>query len=158
MVHAFISTKLDFKNALLLGVPNNLLEKLQRIQNIAACIVTKTKTRDHITPVLKKLPWLPVRCRIQFKVLVLVFKALHGQAPQDMSDMLVKYIPSRGVRTSTQRRLVEPRTKKGKFGDRAFSKMAPKLWNTLPLDIRQSLNSFKRKLKHIYSLEHLIEI
>ena len=58
-------------------IPEMLLHKLQMIQNSAARLVTGTHGRDHITPVLFKLPWLPVRYRIEFKLLVLVYQAVH---------------------------------------------------------------------------------
>ena len=64
LVHAFIMSMLDCGNALLTGLPLKHLKKLQRIQNIAARIITFTPRRDNITPILKQLHWLPVKCRI----------------------------------------------------------------------------------------------
>ena len=75
LVHAFITSKLDYCNALLCGLPSLLTQKLQRIQNAAARIVTRTSRSAHITPVLFALHWLPACQRIKCKVLVIAFKA-----------------------------------------------------------------------------------
>ena len=75
LIHAFVTSKLDYGNALLLGFPASLLKKLQRVQNCAARILSGCRKHDHITPVLRELHWLPVTQRIKFKVAMLVFKA-----------------------------------------------------------------------------------
>ena len=67
LVHAFIMSRLDYGNALLAGLPLEHLKELQRIQNIAARIITFTPRRDHITPILKQLHWLPIKRRIELK-------------------------------------------------------------------------------------------
>ena len=69
LVDASISSRLDYCNRLLLGLPDCLIGKLQRIQNSSARLVTRTRLRDrvHITPILRELHWLPVEQRIQFK-------------------------------------------------------------------------------------------
>ena len=86
LMHSFVSSHLDSFNSLLYGAPKYELHKLQRIQNTAARIVTKTKKFDHITPVLTDLHWLPIEFRIDYKLLLLTFKALNGLAPQYMMD------------------------------------------------------------------------
>ena len=73
VTHAFIGSRLDYCNALLYGLPQSSISKLQRIQNTAARLLTGTKTFDHITPVLKSLHWFPVEKRMDFKVLLLVY-------------------------------------------------------------------------------------
>ena len=78
LVHAFISSRLDYCNQLFVGVTGRLLDKLQSLQNAAARLVTGTRKFDHITPVMRELHWLPVRQRIRFKTAVLVFKCFHG--------------------------------------------------------------------------------
>ena len=69
LVHAFISSRLDYCNSLLYGIGDGLVKKLQAVPNSAARVVTGTRKYDHITPVLRDLHWLPVRHRIDFKVL-----------------------------------------------------------------------------------------
>ena len=88
VIHAFITSRLDYCNSLLCGISEQQLTKLQRLQNVAARILTGTKKRDHITPVLKALHWLPVKYRIQYKVLLLVFRTRIGKAPPYMNEML----------------------------------------------------------------------
>ena len=89
LVHAYVTSRLDNGNALLCGLPQSLLSKVQRVQNAVARLVCLTGWQEHITPVLKELHWLPVRQRISFNVLVLTYQALHGTAPQCMTTFLV---------------------------------------------------------------------
>jgi len=67
---------------------------LQLIQNAAARVLTGTRKRDHISPVLASLYWLPVKFRIEFKILLLTYKALHGQAPSYLEELIAPYYPS----------------------------------------------------------------
>jgi len=72
------SIHLDYCNSLLIGLPQKSLYKLQMVQNSAAVSLPKTPLFHHITPVLQQLHWLPVKFRIQFKILVYTFKAIHN--------------------------------------------------------------------------------
>ena len=87
-VQAFITSRLDYCNSLLHGIPLAQIERLQRIQNKAARLITRTRQCDHITPVLRALHWLPVCHRIEFKVLVNVFKCLHGLSPDYLTQLV----------------------------------------------------------------------
>ena len=149
LIHAFVSSKLDHCNSFLYGLPAYQLAKLQVLQNTAARVVSLTRKYDHITPVLESLHWLPVKFRIVFKVLLLVYKALNGMAPPYLSDMLCYRSYSRSLRSASQKLLVVHRTNMKTYGDRAFSIAGPKLWNQLPLSIRElsSIDSFKKSLK-----------
>jgi len=81
LVYGLVISGLDYCNALIHGLPDAMINKLQRVQNTAACIVTRTARHNHITPVLNKLHWLPVKYRAQFKLLVHTHKALHDRSP-----------------------------------------------------------------------------
>ncbi|KAK5910719.1 hypothetical protein CgunFtcFv8_004957 [Champsocephalus gunnari] len=81
LVNAFVTSRIDYCNAILSGIPTKLINKLQIIQNSEARIITGTKASEHITPILIQLHWLPVQSRINFKNLLLTYKALHNLAP-----------------------------------------------------------------------------
>ena len=149
LIHAFISSKLDYCNSLLYGIPKYLVCRLQRVQNTAARIVTLTRKYDSITPIMFKLHWLPVHSRIIFKLLLLVYKALNGKAPSYISSLLSHRKCSRSLRSSGQELLTVPLAKLKTYGDRAFSIAAPRQWNNLPLSIRKSpsIAIFKRHLR-----------
>ena len=100
LVHAFISSRLDYCNALFAGLTKQALHKLQLIQNAAARVLTKTKKYEHITPILTSLHWLPVKQRIDFKILLTVFKSMNGLAPYYIDDMLTEYRPGKTLRSS----------------------------------------------------------
>ncbi|KAL9978241.1 hypothetical protein ACROYT_G015736 [Oculina patagonica] len=88
VLHAFVTSRIDYCNGLLYGLPDCEIAKLQRVQNAAARLLTSSCKYDHITPVLQELHWLPVRYRIHFKILLLTFKALNGMAPTYISDLI----------------------------------------------------------------------
>ena len=149
LVHGLVLSRIDYANSLLCSAPDYLLAKLQRVQNSAARIITKTPKFDHVTPVLMSLHWLPIKQRIDFKVLLLVFKALKNVAPGYICDLLQLRTAPRTLRSSTSQFLVTPACRTVTYGDKCFSCYAPKLWNSLPASIRNagSVPTFKKQLK-----------
>ena len=137
--------------------PHISITELQRIQSSAARLVCSLPRFCHITPTLFSLHWLPVCFRIEFKLLILAFKAIHGLAAQYITDLInVKQQFGRIVlRSQSELQLLPPRTitKKTLGDDRSFMASAPKLWNRLPSNIRavNDLNCFKTLLKtHLF--------
>ena len=155
VMQSLVISRIDYCNALLPGLHESTLQRLQRLQNSAARIVTKTRKYEHITPVLEELHWLPVRYRIDFKILLLVFKSFHGQAPEYITELLIQYKPNRPLRSSDRSLLIQPKSRLVRAGDRAFSRYAPRLWNRLPENLKDSpsVPAFKRNLKtYFYKL------
>ena len=116
LVHAFITSKLDSANSLLYGLPTFLIDRLQNVQNAAARIITRTKKYDHIKPVPKQLHWLPVNQRINYKILLLTYKALNGQAPSYITKLLEPYTPARNLRSPSKNLLKIPLVKLVSYG------------------------------------------
>ncbi len=118
------------------------------MQNSAARLLTRADRFEHITPVLASLHWLPVCFRIDFKVLLITYKALKGLTPQYISDLLSPYDPARVLRSSGRGLLSVPDSRLKTKEDRAFEIRAPRLWNTLPEEIRQARSVAFFKSKH----------
>lgn len=155
-INAFVHSKLDYANALYYGLPKCILYCLQKVQNSAARTLTGTNRRDHITPVLRDLHWLPIPRRSQYKICMLMFKVKIGKAPEYLSSLVEKYEPERELRSSSQHKFVEVPTKLKTGGDRAFKKVGPVLWNRLPLSLREmtKMDSFRTGLKtHLFREE-----
>lgn len=154
LICSLVTSRLDYANALLYGTNSSVMAKLQRVQNTAARLVTRTKKHDSITPVLMSLHWLPVQYRCEYKLLLYVFKALHGNAPVYLQELIKLYRPARTLRSENSRLLCVPTNSRTKrYGDRRFDKAGSYLWNNLPSSLRneQSINVFKKNLKtHLF--------
>ena len=145
-----VMSHLDYSNAILIGLPKHEINRLQRVQVLAARAVLGRKAHESSTRCLKQLHWLPIHLRIEHKVLTLVFKALKGTAPQYLKDMLKLSKSVRLLRSNNMyMKLDIPRVKRESFANRSFSVMGPRLWNDIPNDVKQCVNveTFKKKLK-----------
>ena len=81
LIQTYVMSKIDYCNSLLHGISDKLLNRIQQIQNYAARVVLRLHKFSHITSTLATLHWLPVNRWIEFKIVLLVYKALNGQAP-----------------------------------------------------------------------------
>ncbi|KAF7245267.1 Lysophospholipid acyltransferase 1 [Varanus komodoensis] len=108
VTHVLVTSRLDFCNALYMGLLLKTVRILQLVQNRAARLLTGTECCSHITPVLRRLHWLLIEVRAQFKVLVMTYKALNGLGPGYLKERLRPYMPSRPLRSATDALLWEP--------------------------------------------------
>ena len=157
LVHAFIIGLIDYCNSLLSGLPSVHLLELQRLQNAAAQLISNVPRYSHITPVLCSLHWLPVKFRIDFKILPFTFKVIYRHVPGYLIDLIaIKEQPRYNLRSASDLILKYPSLKlKKTLGDRAFSSATPNLWNNLPLHIclEDNFERFKSLLKtHLFRL------
>ena len=154
LVLAFITSRLDYCNSVLAGLLQATLEPLQRVQNAAVQLIFQLGRREHITPGLCQLHWLPIRWRIQFKLCTIMHSVHTGRCPAYLADCVQTVASSSshsGQRSATSSRFVSPRLRT-KFGERAFSYAGPVAWNSLPADIRDETDStaFRKLLKTHY--------
>jgi hypothetical protein len=152
LVVSLVLTRLDYGNSVLVGLSANLLRRLQSVQNAAARLIYKLRRSDHITDVLVNLHWLRVAKRVEFKVAVLTFRALHGCAPSYLTSLFTRVadMPSRrALRSASSSGLLVPFTRLRTVGSRAFSVAGTTIWNNLPANITvvESLPEFRRLLK-----------
>ena len=156
LARCLILSRLDYANSLLLGIPAKHRKKLQRLQNRPARVIFKCNRLEPSAPLLRELHWLPFAERVNFKVLLLVFKAVNDGAPAYLSEHLVLYIPGReNMRSGNDFLLHVPRTTRS-IGDYGFNVAGPRLWNSLPSNIRHSPSPsvFKKNLKiHLFPPE-----
>ena len=153
VINATVTARQDFHNAMLAGARMCLLQPLQRLQNQAARMLTGTSRREHITPVLRNLHWLPVKERADFKLLVHVQRALYDQtSPVYLKEMFLEYRPTRTLRsTDAPCTLIVNRISRHE-GERSAAHRGAVLWNALPADLRTPLTNdiFKKKLKTFF--------
>ncbi len=139
-IHAFVTSRLDVCNSPLYGLPKVTLSQVQWVQNSAANCLVVAKWWEHITPVLRDLHWLSISRHVDYKILVLVYKALNGTAPEYMCELLTVLEGVWDLRSVLNVVcLKKPRTKPVTGGDRSFEKAAACLWNCTPVPLNNRL-------------------
>ena len=151
LMKSFIIARVDYCNSILAGLPKQQLARIQSVLNVTARIIFGHARFDHITPTLRnRFHWLKVPQRIEFKRCLLVYKALHGQAPAYIASFCSEVSSTRRMRSSSHHRLqIPPLAKTVKLGERSFSIGGPSAWNNLPDAVKESenLKSFMQRLK-----------
>ena len=140
VVREIVCVHLDCADAIFAGLPNCKISKLQRVQYVAAKFVLNRTWYDSPEQARCELHWLPMRARIQHKVLSLMYKSLNGMAPQYLQDLITLCPVARPSLRSEKsfQQLVIPFTRRKTLANRSFSSVTPRWWNQLPTDIKKS--------------------
>ena len=148
---SLVISHLDYCNVILYGISQTELAQLQRNQNMCAKLVLNRSRYDSWKQSLYDLHWLPIKARINFKILTYMFNCSVGNAPQHLTELLTCRVSKRTLRSSelSVGCYEVPYNEKKTFSDRSFSTVGSRLWNALPLKLRQSelVNTFKMHLK-----------
>ena len=103
LVNAFVTSRLDCCNSTLYGLPATELQKLQCVQNTAARLICKISNFVHILPILRRLHWLSIKYSIDFKILLITYKVIHGLEPAYLSELITQntvYVSRYSLRSS----------------------------------------------------------
>ena len=159
MVHAFVTSRVDYCNAILTGASKSTADKLQRVLNATARVVSDTRKYDRRLSHLlhDELHWLDVPQRVHYKLCATVHRCLQHKlhrAPQyNMTDCCIHtsdIARRQHLRSAGCHQLFIPRHRRSMFGHRPFSVAGPAAWNSLIqaiCEIRHVPLSFRRYLK-----------
>jgi len=141
LIYAFVTSRVDYCNTVLAGSLRVTTDKLQRVMNSAARIVSNTQKFDGgLSRLLHdELHWLDVTDWVQFKLAVLMYRCLHGMAPLYLMNSctpMAKVAGHQHLRSASQRKLIVPRYRLNSFGRRCFAVAGPSNWNSLSDSLR----------------------
>jgi hypothetical protein len=152
---SIVATRLDYCNSALNGITNTNIRKLQCVQNKLARVVCNAPYHSSASCLLRKLHWLPISQRINYKIASITYYARLYQKPQYILELLTNHQPVRSLRSSNRNLLVVPSRVNTVTASQALCVTAPRLWNTLPLCVTstESFCVFKRRLKsHLFDI------
>ena len=138
-----------------MGIPNSVIQPMQKVKNTAARLIPKAPRHQNCTPLLQQLHWLPISERIKYKTACMCYNAITGSAPSYPFELLHLCCPSRPLRSSSDTRMFKlQRFNRKTHGFHTFSHFGPHIWNNLPQDIRHSatLSFFLQKQTQDISL------
>ena len=150
LVQGLVLSHLDYANAIFVDILKRNIQRLQKVQNMTAKLVLNRDKWSSSKESLKQLYWLPIQAWIDFKILVLTYKNLHGKAPEYLINKLKLKSSTWNLRSDNDGKLLNVlKAKRKTFADRGFSTYAPKLWNGLPRYIKDidNLLIFRKNLK-----------
>ena len=151
LVGALVMSHLDYTNAILTGIPEVDIQKMQWVQNIATKLVLNCLKSESSTGCLRSLHWLLVSTRIEHKLMTVTYKCSNGEAAEYLRDLLTVIPSSRRILRSRDKHkeLVIPKGKRQTFAARSFSIKVLSLWNGLPDSLHRANNveTFKAELK-----------
>ena len=161
LVTTYILPLIDYCNIVFVSSTKMYLNKLQKLLNSAVRFIFNLKGKKRfvsITPFLKKLHILPVHLRINYKLCLLVYKCIHGLAPQYLCELLAQKVCYSSLRSSSDLFALQTDVPRTVYGENAFSYIAPHRWNQLPFDIRSStsVETFKSALKTYYFRQYFV--
>ncbi len=135
LVQALVLSKLDYCNALLVGLPDSSIKPLQLIQNAAARLIFNVPKIMHVTPLFINLHWLQIAARITFKALMFAYRTTSGSASLFLNSLLQTYMPSRSLCSASEQRITVPSQRGTKSLSPTFSLTVPIWWTDLPNSI-----------------------
>ena len=147
---SIVNARLDYCNSILYHTSNNNINQLQRTQNSLARVVCSVPRRTSAAPLLKRLHWLPVEKRIEYKIASITHQVMTAESPSYLNELLTQHKPTRCLRSSDKFLLDVPQTRT-RSAERAFRTAAPSVWNNLPEELRaiRCHDAFKRNLKTV---------
>ena len=152
LIVALVLSRLDYCNSVLFGLPANLIQRLQSVQNAAAWLTFRIRRSEHITPAPISLHWLRIPERTSFKLAVLTYWSIHCTSASYLQSCFTRVsdMTSRGrLRSSTSHRLAVPPVRLSTVGRRAFPVSGVTVWNDLSLHVASapSLAVFRQRLE-----------
>ena len=149
LVQSIVTLRLDYCNSALAGATKADFNKLQRAQNAACRFIIGLRKFDSCREYRFNLHWLPIKERVQFKLLTFAQQILHTSRSPAYLKALIQFEPNHQTKRENNKWKTVPKQSKQSYGAKAFSVLGPKLWNELPLYLRQQQSTalFKKDIK-----------